>query len=305
MSTNLPTAAALARVDDYQPVIDLVTSGLTSSHNGRALEAFLGWYGRQGRPPLHKATVTAYRAHLLGQGLGPAAVNQSLSAVRKLAAEAADNGFLDPTAAAAIGRVKGVKAAGLRSGNWLSKAEAQALLDAPPATVKGARDRAILAVLLGTGLRRAECAALTFEQLAQRDGRWVIVDLVGKGGRVRTVPMPSWTKAAIDRWAAASGRSAGPVFVGVNKGGRVAGRALSPQAIYQVVETYGAAAGVDAAAHDLRRTFAKLAHKGGAPLEQIQLTLGHSTIQTTERYLGVAQNLESAPCDVLGLTLYQ
>jgi integrase len=55
------------------------------------------------------------------------------------------------------------------------------------------------------------------------------------------------------------------------------------------------------APHDLRRTFAKLAHKGDAPLEQIQLSLGHASIQTTERYLGVKQSLSDAPCDHLGL----
>jgi integrase len=55
------------------------------------------------------------------------------------------------------------------------------------------------------------------------------------------------------------------------------------------------------APHDLRRTFAKLAHKGRAPLEQIQLSLGHASIQTTERYLGVRQDLQDAPCDYLGI----
>ena len=61
--------------------------------------------------------------------------------------------------------------------------------------------------------------------------------------------------------------------------------------------------GVQVRPHDLRRTFAKLAHKGGAPIDQIQLSLGHSSIQTTERYLGVDQDLTTAPCDVLGLRL--
>jgi len=78
---------------------------------------------------------------------------------------------------------------------------------------------------------------------------------------------------------------------------------MTPQAVYNVVATYATRTGLGVAAHDLRRTFAKLAHKGGAALEQIQLTLGHSSIQTTERYLGVDQDLSSAPCDVLGLSL--
>ena len=61
-------------------------------------------------------------------------------------------------------------------------------------TLKGRRDRALLAVMVGCGLRREETAALTLEHIQQRDGRWVIVDLIGKGARVRSVPMPSWAK---------------------------------------------------------------------------------------------------------------
>ena len=92
----------------------------------------------------------------------------------------------------------------------------------PDATTnKGLRDRAILAVLLGCGLRRSEVAPLTFKHIQQPDGRWCIVDLVGKHGRVRTVPMPTWVKVAIDAWAAAAAITEGPVFRSVNRGGRV------------------------------------------------------------------------------------
>jgi integrase len=66
------------------------------------------------------------------------------------------------------------------------------------------RDQAILGVLLGCGRRRSELAALTFGHLQQRDARWAIVDIVGKGNRVRTVPMPAWTKVLIDAWAGAA-----------------------------------------------------------------------------------------------------
>ena len=64
-----------------------------------------------------------------------------------------------------------------------------------------AADNALLALLLGCGLRRGELAPLGFSAIAQRESRWVIVDLIGKHGRIRTVPMPSWAKAAFDRWA--------------------------------------------------------------------------------------------------------
>jgi integrase len=118
---------------------------------------------------------------------------------------------------------------------------------------------------------------------------------------VRTVPMPAWAKAAIDDWLATSRFTRGPVLGAINKGDRIVWQGMSAQSIYEVVEAYGKELGAVLAPHDVRRTFAKLAHKGHAPLEQIQISLGHASIQTTERYLGVAQNLSDAPCDHLGI----
>jgi site-specific recombinase XerC len=101
----------------------------------------------------------------------------------------ADNGLLPPDLATGITRGKGVASKGIRLGNWLSVQQAQKLLSAPDATTpKGLHDRAILAVLLGCGLRRSEVAALTVGHVQQRDGRWCIVDLIGntaESGRSR------------------------------------------------------------------------------------------------------------------------
>ena len=305
MTTALiPTTAD----SDMSAIITLVTDGLTSEHSRRAyskaLDDFLAWHMAEGKPGLAKATVQRYKAVLQSSGLSASTVNQRLSAIRKLAQEAADNGMIEQPIANGIAKVKGVKSAGVRVGNWLEKKQAQAMIDAPDTkTLKGLRDRAILAVMIGAGLRRSEVAALTFAHIRQREGRWVIVDLVGKGNRVRSVPMPTWTKAAIDEWTTAARVKSGRVFRSVNKGDRVDGESVTPQAIRDVVNSYGAALGLEVAAHDLRRTFAKLAHKGGAGLDQIQLSLGHASIQTTERYLGVTQDLTDAPCDRLGLRL--
>lgn len=80
-----------------------------------------------------------------------------------MAVEAADNGLLTPEFASGITRVKGVASKGVRLGNWLTAKQAQTLLNTPDAsTTKGLRDRAILAILLGCGLRRSDVAALTF-----------------------------------------------------------------------------------------------------------------------------------------------
>jgi integrase len=74
------------------------------------------------------------------------------------------------------------------------------------------------------------------------------------------------------------------------------------RSIYAVVVEYAELLGVEFRPHDLRRTYGKLAHKGGAKIEQIQLSYGHASLTTTERYLGIEQDLEDAPCDHLGLT---
>jgi integrase len=145
---------------------------------------------------------------------------------------------------------------------------------------------------------------MRFSHIQQRDGRWVLVDLIGKGGRIRSVPMPGFAKAAIDAWMAAAGITDGLVFRSMNNRHELTGNPLLAQNIMDAVIRYGAEIGADRLApHDLRRTFAKLAHGGHAALEQIQLSLGHASIQTTERYLGVSQDLTDAPCDHLGLRL--
>ena len=239
---------------------------------------------------------------LEAKNLAPSSVTVRLSAIRKLAAEAADNDLLQPEAAAAIGRVKGVRRLGRRTGNWLTRGQAEQIVSLPDRTTKkGKRDRALLCLLIGCGLRREELALLTVDRIQRRAARWVLVDLAGKGKRLRTVPMPSWAKVAIDEWLEVGQIAAGRFLRAVNKGDRVVGTGMTAQAVFAVVRQYSQALNISIAPHDLRRTFAKLAHKGSAPIEQIQMSLGHASIQTTERYLGVEQDLTDAPCDHLGL----
>lgn len=160
----------------------------------------------------------------------------------------------------------------------------------------------ILAVLLGCGLRRSEVAALTFTHIQQRDGRWCIVDLVGKHNRVRTVPMPTWVKVAINAWTSACGLADGRVFHPVNRGDKVQGEVMSEKVVWQMLQRYATDAGVPGIApHDCRRSCAKLCRAAGGELEQIQLLLGHASVQTTERYLGTKQDLVHAPNDAIKL----
>ena len=283
-------------------LLDAVRSPLTRVMYAKALEDFLVWWEGQGRPPFVRGTVQAHRAWLETRAYSAATINQRLSAIRKLAREAALNGLLAPEAAAGIDQVPGAKQRGTRAGNWLTREQAQALLDLPDAeTVKGKRDRAALALLIGCALRRSEAAGLLIADLQQRDGRWVIADLVGKHGHVRTVPVPAWVKAAIDDWTAGAGITTGRLLRAVDRHGRVMGDSLSGQALLAVVAAYGEKLGLKLKAHDARRTCAKLCRAAGGDLEQIQLLLGHSSVQTTERYLGTRQDLAHAPNDRLGL----
>src|SRR5712691_8103177 len=205
-------------------VLDSVSSPITKRVYNLGLDEFFAWYGQAPRPGLTKATASAWRVSLEARGLGSISINVRITAVRKLAVEAADNGLLAPELASGIARVKGVASKGVRLGNWLSIRQAQVLLNAPDATTtKGLRDRAILAVLLGCGLRRSEVAALTVGHVQQRDGRWCVVDLVGKHGRVRTVPMPTWVKVAVEAWTSPAGVTDLHIFPAVNRAGAVQG----------------------------------------------------------------------------------
>jgi site-specific recombinase XerD len=284
-------------------VLDSVSSPITKRVYNLGLDEFIEWYGQEPRPGLTKATVNAWRGALEARGLGSVSINVRITAVRKLAAEAADNGLLAPELAAGISRVKGAKSKGVRVGNWLSLRQAQALLNAPDTTTKkGLRDRAMLAILLGCGLRRSEVAALTLAHIQQRDNRWCIIDLMGKHGRVRTIPMPTWVKGAIDAWTSAADLTEGPVLRRVNRGDQVQDVGMSEKVVWQLLQQYAAAAGVPGIApHDLRRSCAKLCRAAGGELEQIQLLLGHASVQTTERYLGTKQDLVHAPNDGIKL----
>jgi site-specific recombinase XerD len=214
-----------------------------------------------------------------------------------------DAGLLSPELAASIRRVKGPKKLGVRLGNWLTADEARRFWQSPdPETLKGKRDRAILAILLGCGLRRRELADLEFTHLQQREEHWAIVDLLGKGGHIRTVPVPEWVKATLDEWIQASDLHSGKVFRCVCRAGKWWGTGVTERVVWHVVKLYAAKTGfARRAPHDLRRSCAKLCHSAGGELEQIQFLLGHVSVQTTERHLGCKQRIRGAVNDRIGI----
>jgi len=194
---------------------------------------------------------------------------------------------------------------GVRVGNWLTPEQAQALMQRPAIeTLHSKRNRAMLAVLLGCGLRRAELVGLKLENVQLREDRWIIADLIGNGKHVRTVPVPAWAKTAIDDWVTASGTENGVIFRRVNRTDAVWGEGITPKAVWHVVKAAAKRAGIRCLApHDLRGTCARLCHLAGGELDQIQFLLGHASVQTTERYLGCKQKLRHAVDDNMGLEI--
>jgi site-specific recombinase XerD len=267
-----------------------------------AIDEFIAWYCSEPRLAFNRTVVLRYRFFLEQKNLAPSTINVRLAAVRRLAHEAADTGLLSPELAAGIGRVKGAKRLGVRIGNWLTIDQSRALLAESLDGLRGKRDRAALALLIGCGLRRAELVGLGMEDFQVREEHWVIADLIGKGKHIRTVPVPVWAKRAVDEWTGAAKIDQGAIFRRVSRQENVRGEGLTPKAIWHIVKAAAKRADIkNLAPHDLRRTCARLCHLAGGELEQIQFLLGHASVQTTEHYLGCKQKLRHAVNDNLGL----
>ena len=134
-------------------------------------------------------------------------------------------------------------------------------------------------LLIGCGLRRGELLALHVDSIQLRDEHWVIADLIGKAGHIRTVPIPGWVKVAIDDWKEASGITEGALFRSISRVGRVWGNGMTPKVIWGIVREAAARTSIEKLApHDLRRTCARLCHLAGGELDQIQFLLGHVSI---------------------------
>ena len=295
------------KLPDLEQSKSAVLNSLTSTSSKRSydytIREFIDWYCSEPRLAFNRTVVTRYRIALEQHPYAPSTINLRLAAIRRLAYEASDCGLLSPDLAAGIRRVKGVRRLGVRVGNWLTAEEGKKLLAAENAdTLRSRRNRALLSLLIGCGLRRAEVTTLRLEDLQLREGHWVIADLRGKGGHIRTIPVPKWTKEAVDSWIIGAGINAGPLLRSINKAGRIWGHGFTPKVIWTIVKANAKSCGLPSVApHDLRRTCARLCHQAGGELDQIQFLLGHVSIQTTERYLGCKQRFRDAVNDHIGL----
>jgi site-specific recombinase XerD len=269
---------------------------------GMAIRDFLEYWQSNGKTNLDKLFLQTYIAHMQDMGKGASSINLRLTAIRKLTREAAELQIWPDTVAAAFASVKNLPQRGNRTGNWLTLEQSQQLISAPDTSTNlGLRNRAILATLLGCGIRRQELTLLKPAQLQLRDGRWVFTNLLGKRNKTRTVTVPAWVKQAIDSYVKATGVQSGRLFQAFYKNGKIIRNNISGKTVHDVVKVHSHQCGFDISPHDLRRTYAKLALKNGANIEQIQLSLGHKSLATTQIYLGTELDLENGPGDFLDI----
>jgi integrase len=271
----------------------------------RAVASFVAWreMNAPGKP-LSRNLVLRYRAAMDVEGpaqkkVATATINLRLAALRHLAREAELAGLISTEDSAGILAIRGVKMSRVREGKWLSNEETKALLKLPNrSTLRGVRDHAILMLLFGCGLRRAELASLCVGQIAEQDGTIIIRNLIGKGNKTRQVQIPNTVYNAIELWLRQSRIEDGRLFRAVNRGSNVWGSGLRPETILEIVRYYAEQLSklsqgnlvqdriMKIRPHDARRTFAKLCRKQKGSLEEVQKLLGHQSITTTMLYLG-------------------
>jgi site-specific recombinase XerD len=255
--TKRTTTKSVLRLPDLEHAKSAVLNSLTSPDAQRVIvtPSMNSSTGIVRNRAWHSTVVLRYRSHLESRQLAPGTINLRLGAVRRLAYEAADCGLLSADLAAGIRRVKGVKKLGVRFGNWLIAEQGHLLWQAPDhQRLKAKRDRALLALLLACGLRRHEAVGLRLDHLQQREEHWAIVDLVGKGGHIRTVPVPDWVRNEINDWLVAAAIERGKLFRRVNKVGRAWGEGITEKAVWHIVKESAKTVGIaKLAPHDLRR----------------------------------------------------
>lgn len=275
---------------DMERLAEMAIATCASAQTRRSYKAQLIKFFRSGFA-LNREGVALYLQSQRDAGKGTSTLMSAVAAIRKLAQEASIRKLISIDELAQITTVSPGKSHKTRQGMWMTLEQMRALLELPGTDYWGKRDRAILALMLGCGLRRAEMASLPWACYQSREGRMCLVDLVGKGNKRRTVPVPTWAQPAVNRWQVAvltQIKPTPPANISTKHKwdpDLVAG-GISDDHIHTLVQSYGERLGLHLNPHDLRRTLSKLLRNNGAPLEQIQMTLGHESLSTTQRYLG-------------------
>ena len=239
-----------------------------------------------------RAHLIAWRKSLERRKLSPSTIRRKLSALSSLF------DYLCEHNAVLHNPVDGVKRPKANNNEGLTPAlgdlQARALLAAPPEnTLKGQRDRAILATLLYHGLRREELCKLRVRDLQQRDGV-LHLRIEGKGDKIRFVPVAAKAARLVKEYLETAGHGedlGGPLFRPVkNNSTGTLNKPLNPTSVYQhVVRHYGKLVGINAevhgfCVHSLRATAATNALEHNADIAKVQEWLGHANVSTTRLY---------------------
>lgn len=226
----------------------------------------------------------AIRARL-AEGYRPATANKMLAALRGALRAAWRLGQMTAEEYARTADLAAVKGSTLPRGRALGAGELRALFTAcyQDLTPAGARDCALLAVLYGAGLRRAEAVALELADYDPASGALTV--RAGKGHKARIAYVPAGGRQAVAAWLAMRGPWAGALFWPIDKAGNLTPRPLSPAAVARILARRGAAAGIaDFSPHDLRRSCISDLLDSGADIATVQKLAGHANVTTTARY---------------------
>lgn len=229
--------------------------------------------------------VAAIRAKLIESGQAPATINLALSALRGVARHAFRLGLLSAEDFERVRQVESVKGSRLPTGRALSRGELAALLDAcaNDDTAAGRRDAAAIALLYAGGLRRAELVGLDLADHDAATGALVVRG--GKGNKDRQLWVTNGAADALGEWLAVRGSEPGPLFLPVDKAGRLTMHRMTSQVVRNLLNKRAAEAGVrELSPHDLRRTFISELLDAGADIATVAGLAGHANVQTTARY---------------------
>ena len=221
----------------------------------------------------------------LAERYAPASANRILSSLRGVLREAWNLGLLSAEELQRLMRVRAVRGHRLPAGRALSAGEIRTLfhLCAADPRPAGIRDAALLAVLYGAGIRRAEAVTLDCDDFSPTSGELRIRS--GKGNRDRLCYVQGMGGRAVEAWLQVRGADSGPLFLPIHRSGAIRPRRMSEQSVYDILRRRAAAAGLPPfSPHDLRRTFAGDLLDAGADISTVQQLLGHASVHTTQRY---------------------
>jgi len=306
----VPKDAAPAEMSgaDFGALIDIV---IPSVYNARTryryssvLKHLMAWMQKQGMF-FCRVTVQKYIAHKIETaGWSNNTVNQFIAAVRHLTRECREHELMPEHLAKRILSIKMMKSVPRRKGRWLTKQQVSKMISMIDVSdIGGLRDLIIIGLMVGAGLRRKEVCLLKCESLKCIQGRTGLYDVLGKGEKYRDIPIPVWLAAAITEYQGKGDVRDGYLIRGLTCSGKLLPSRENPiheTVVERITKERSAAAGCPVDPHDLRRTWARLALLGGARIEQISMSLGHSSIAVTQRYLGLAVDMEDAACDAVG-----